>query len=243
MKVEMLDNMGTDASVVRAARVSYGKETKGPVADALLIDFLIRNGHTSPFAHVVFSFRLQVPIFVARQLMRHHVGIAWNEISGRYTKLGDYYVPHLYRFDGNDKSYSPTAQKVYENSVESAIRAYEHLLESGVPREVARGVLPLATYTTLIMTANLRALLNMFEQRLTLHAQEETRDVVHEIFDAIHDKVPISMKSFTYWKLDDKRVRTLSTLEQHFHDITGGKATEEDWQRYLKRIGEEGALQ
>ena len=214
MKVELLDHMGNDRSVVRAARVSYGKETKGPAADAALIDFLIRHGHTSPFAHVVFSFRLQVPIFVARQLMRHHVGWAWNEVSGRYTEMWELWIPPEHRVKGK--------ANLHEVSIayEKAQLYYERLLKRGVPREVARAVLPMGTMTTVISTANLRALFNMWEQRLAPDAQEETRYVAQKMFDLVSDTgaVPISLASWRFWKIE-KDYHNYDAIEDHARNL------------------------
>ena len=165
--VKLVDSMGDDEEILNAARVSYGGEAYQQYSkNRRLMRFLVRNGHLSPFRHAVLKFYLEVPIFVARQLMRHHVGVAWNELSGRYKELGSlgFYAP------------SNPQDVEYEATVRHAYSAYKKLIARGVPREQARGVLPVGTYTALYMTANVNALMNIWRERLSPAAQKETRD-------------------------------------------------------------------
>lgn len=168
MKVDLLDYMGSDLSIVDAARVSYGgKRYRDKRKNERLIRFLLRNSHTSPFRHTAFTYYLEVPIFVARQLMRHHVGFTWNEVSGRYKEAGSlgFYAP-------SDMILNPH----YSLVVSKAYGSYMKLLEEGTPREIARAVLPLGTYTAIRVTANLGALMNLWRERISPHAQNETRE-------------------------------------------------------------------
>ena len=165
--VKLVDSMGDDEAILNAARVSYGGEAYQKYSkNRQLMRFLVRNGHLSPFRHAVLKFYLEVPIFVARQLMRHHVGVAWNELSGRYKELGSlgFYAP----------SNPPDVE--YEAAVRHAYSTYQKLIARGVHREQARGVLPVGTYTALYMTANINALMNIWRERLSPAAQKETRE-------------------------------------------------------------------
>jgi len=174
MKVELVNYMGSDLSIVDAARVSYGgKRYREKHKNERLIRFLLRNGHTSPFRHTAFTFYLEVPIFVARQLMRHHVGFTWNEVSGRYKELGSlgFYAP-------GDMILNPN----YSLAISKAYSAYMKLLQEDTPKEIARAVLPLGTYTAIHMTANLGALMNLWRERITPHAQPETRETAERIW-------------------------------------------------------------
>jgi len=148
--VRLIDMMGDDLSAVRSARVSYGKELTTPEKDRKLIEYLMKHGHETPFEHIVFTFHVKCPIFVARQWFRHRIA-SYNEISGRYTKLKDeFYIPDKIRIpDEKDRQKSmPNDGKVDEEEAkklmiecfENSYRIYQKLLEMGLARELARVV-------------------------------------------------------------------------------------------------------
>jgi len=171
--VKLVRHMGHELVPAEAARTSFGKGLKGREKDLNLIRFLLQNDHGTPFEHVVFTFEAEVPIFVARQVMRHRIGFSWNELSGRYKRLdGDYWLPSEERV--GESVYA--LDRLWE-AIDFAVGTYQELVdEFGVPREVARAVLPLATMTQIYFTANLRALMHFWQLRISEHAQPETRE-------------------------------------------------------------------
>lgn len=193
MQVELMDKMGSDLTVVNAARVSFNKEVERfTERDDRLIQYLARHGHWSPFAHCILQFRITAPIFVARQLYRHQVGLAVNEVSRRYVDDAlEFHKPCLWRTRAADKkqgsggSISETQQSVADTqwSVvhDVAEVAYQKLLELGVAPEQARMVLPQSTMTTWWWTGSLFAFARICRERLAPDAQGETREVAHGI--------------------------------------------------------------
>lgn len=182
MACELIDHMGDDRAVVQAARVSTGSDLEIPeVAFETvrgLIRFLMKHRHGTPFEHEVFKFRIECPIFVAREFMRHRIA-SYNEESGRYTKLKPvFWVPSPARGlvqEGKPGQYimkqGTTSQ--YTRQVERNKRAaifaydiYETSLEDGICREVARTVLPLSIYTSFYVTMNARGLMNFLSLRI-----------------------------------------------------------------------------
>ena len=170
--VELVDMMGDDSRVAWAARTSTGGGSKTPERDRRLIHYLFRHKHHSPLEHVVFTFEMKVPIFVARQLMRHRIGWSFNELSRRYVSP----KPEFYHRHGAD----PKTGMFYEGVVEQ----YNFLLER-YDNEVARDVLPMSTMTTIRATVNLRALLHFFDLRLSENAQNEIRELASGMFDLV----------------------------------------------------------
>jgi len=193
--VRLVDAMGDDMSVVKAARVSYGNESKGEKEDQKLIQYLMNHNHGTPFEHIVFTFHIKCPIFVARQWFRHRIG-SFNEISGRYTELcTEFHIPEMFRENKTANHQASIAGDFSEDDVASmrtewdyaldiVESTYHSLLEKGVAREQARAILPLGTYTEFYWTVNLRSLFNFLSLRTADDAQEEMRDyanVVKEI--------------------------------------------------------------
>ncbi|MDP3888958.1 MAG: FAD-dependent thymidylate synthase [bacterium] len=196
---------GSDVDVVNAARVSYGTfVTKISERDEKLIAFLIKHNHTSPFEHNQLSFRVKAPIFVVRQWMRHRMN-SYNEISYRYVKAPlEFYIPPHWRYqDTHNKQSSVGAFKdeqltqKYKDSIEQSFKAYEALLESGVCRELARGLLPTCTYTQFIFTCNLHSLMHFLKLRLDPGAQFEIRQYAHAM---LHLALPYFPVSLGEWK-------------------------------------------
>ena len=186
MRVELLDKMGTDLTAVNAARVSYNRTRQvfDPLTDVPLLGKLARDGHNSPYYHPHLSFRISAAIYVARQLHRHHVGLAMNEVSRRYTGRD-------LKFDWPfTRTSSPEIQEEFQNVQSYCLQTYEDLLEMGVPREQARSVLPLGLETTWIWTGSLFAFANMFRERTTPETQQETKEVVLIIGEVCRRQFP-----------------------------------------------------
>jgi len=151
--VWLIDWMGTDDSVVNAARVSFDKESSSYTKEQndRLIVYLAKHGHWSPFAHTSLSFRIKAPIFVARQLAKHQVGLAWNEVSRRYVNTNiEMWTPEGFRKAAPNVKQGSSDEMVqnerlrqdYSYATSLAIRTYENLLQQGVCPEQARAVLP-----------------------------------------------------------------------------------------------------
>lgn len=177
MTVELIDCMGGDDSVVRAARVSSGSVSVSSEKDKGLINYLMRDRHGSPFEHAVFTFRIEAPIFVFREFMRHRIA-SYNEESGRYKELEPvFYIPNGDRplqQEGKPGAYTFT-EGTYEQKMmvpaeimrvtDHAYTSYKNMLKKGVAREVARMVLPLNIYSSMYVTMNARSLMNFLSLR------------------------------------------------------------------------------
>ena len=205
IKVEMIDKMGSDLSVVNAARVSYAK-IKGEFEDkdAKLISFLAKHGHWSPFAHASISFRIRAPVFVARQLVKHQVGLSWNEVSRRYVS----YEPELYKIDEwrgkpvNSKQgssgtikLSELAEVSYSEMMDGLKILYNQLLSEGVAPEQARAVLPQSMMTEWIWSGTLYAFARVCDLRCKPDVQKETREVAEYIDSYSIYHFPVSWKA------------------------------------------------
>ena len=204
MKVELIDVMGSDLSVVNAARVSYAKVKEVmDESDEKLIKYLADHNHWSPFAHTFMSFRIEAPIFVARQLVKHQIGLVWNEESRRY--IDD--TPKLHKIKQwrekpkNSKQGSGD-QIVIDTELfnqiqmhnQNALLLYNKLISAKIAPEQARAVLPLNTYTNWIWSGTLYAFHRVCKLRLDDHAQKETRDIAKAIDVCCLDSFPISWK-------------------------------------------------
>lgn len=193
--LEILDKLGNDLTVVNSARVSFGKrKTEYTDGDRKLVKFLVKNKHWSPFRHIIVQFHIKAPEFVMRQWYKHVVGIettsssmtkdhAWNEISGRYVPVTDFYKPTNWRAQSeNNKQASEgsvekqdEATKIFDSIMQSIVDSYEKLLELGVAKEQARLILPLNQYTEVYWTASFQAVMNFIELRDEDTAQWEIR--------------------------------------------------------------------
>ena len=208
MNVELIDTMGTDLTVVNAARVSYSKtkDTFDVVKDEKLIQYLAKHNHWSPFAHASLQFRIKAPIFVARQLVKHQVGLAWNEVSRRYVDFPpELYKPETWRgrpknskqgSDGEIKL-DQTIEYSMESAMESCLITYNTLLEKGVAPEQARMVLPQSMMTEWYWSGTLYAFSRVCNLRCKPDTQKETRDVADEINKLCDSKFPRSWKALT----------------------------------------------
>jgi len=264
MKVTYIDNMGTDLSVVNAAKVSFGKRSEWEGGshpyfdkpkhlskqDQGLIQFLARGctsgdwesliytlrdidedydtdhkeiedimnhirkmpSHWSPFAHTAITLHLKMPIFVARQIMKHTTGIEYNEVSRRYVDSEpEFYVPDVWRKKADNVKQGSSDTKVEflrmqgfgEQSVNDgafkhqmhSLDLYRDMIKAGVAPEQARMVLPQSMYTEVIATGNLYAWANMYIQRSDSHAQKETQDLAKQIGEIIQPLYPVSWEA------------------------------------------------
>lgn len=207
--VRLVDYYGSDQRIVQSARVSYGAGTKTVSQDAALIDYLLRHQHTSPFEQVVFTFHLKMPIFVARQWVRHRMG-RMNEVSGRYSIMKDeFYVPEdscIANQSSDNKqgrNLEPLpkeqAEKVRTEFIagqEAAYKTYAGMVESGLAREIARINLPLALYTEFYWQMDLHNLFHFLKLRLDSHAQYEIRKYAEVILDMVRKVCPMATASF-----------------------------------------------
>lgn len=204
--VRLVDYLGGDSRVVSAARVSYGDGTKTLREDEGLIRYLMRNHHTSPFEQVVFTFHCKMPIFVARQWVRHRTA-RLNEVSGRYSVLkSEFYMPTELKSQDKknrqgsaeplDTSTQYLAKQEILHIYEEADKAYHRLLDLGVSRELARMVLPLSTYTEWYWQMDLHNLLHFLKLRLDSHAQYEIRVYAEAMANIVEAVAPISWQAF-----------------------------------------------
>ena len=204
LKVELVDKMGTDLSVVNAARVSYAKfKDSFEDKDEKLIKFLAEHNHRSPFAHASLQFRIKAPVFVARQLVKHQVGLVWNEISRRYVD----YEPELYEpkewrgrpqnsKQGSDGTVSIDSNEQHrlDMTMQQCKIIYKALIEKGIAPEQARMVLPQSMMTEWIWSGTLYAFARVCNLRCAKDTQEETREVANEIHKICTEEFPISWK-------------------------------------------------
>jgi len=203
MEVELIDSMGTDASVVNAARVSFGKRIKEmSEGDTKLIKYLAQHNHWSPFAHASLQFRIKAPVFVARQLVKHTVGLVWNEISRRYVDTDvEFYEVDKWRgkpidkkqgSDGTLEDKHGICQWSKTKTENAALESYKGLLGLGVAPEQARMVLPQSMMTEWYWSGTLYAFARVCNLRCASDAQYETRIVANLINEECGKLFPIS---------------------------------------------------
>jgi len=217
IKATYVDHMGSDLSVVNAARVSFGKKSEWELVtfhlgedwqeaqlralketDAKLIKYLATHGHYSPFGHCFASFHIKAPIFVARQLVKHEY-LRMNEISRRYVDSEpEFYVPEVWRGRSKDKKQGSegVVKDIQTDALpqwhDDALRYYSMLLESGVAPEMARMVLPQSMYTEWYWSGSMDAFANMCNLRLKEDTQYETRLVAQQIDKVMREIYPVS---------------------------------------------------
>jgi thymidylate synthase (FAD) len=201
MKVELIDRMGSDLSVVNAARVSFEKESREfSQRDEKLLGYLATHGHWTPFAHAFVSFRIKAPIFVARQLGKHQVGLVWNEVSRRYVDSEpEFYDPGVWRGRADNVKQGSAEEAAlwqpvaaYKTLCFVALETYNDMLNGGVCPEMARMVLPQSMMTEWIWSGSVFAFARVCKLRLDPHSQKETQFIAQEISDACRTFFPSS---------------------------------------------------
>ncbi|MDR0998168.1 MAG: FAD-dependent thymidylate synthase [Treponema sp.] len=207
--VRLVDYLGGDQRVVQAARVSYGEGARAYREDAALIDYLLRHEHTSPFEQVILSFHVKLPVFVARQWIRHRTARV-NEISGRYSVMrNEFYVPapQDVAMQSRDNKQGRSAEvlgaeeaeavrAVLETGQQDAYKDYSALVGQGLAKELARINLPLSLYTEWYWQIDLHNLFHFLKLRLDTHAQKEIRLYAGAIFDIAKKVAPCCCDSF-----------------------------------------------
>ena len=213
MKAELVENMGSDLTVVNAARVSFNKEV-GTMStkDSKLINYLAKHNHWTPFSHPQIMMREKVPIFVARQRFKHMVGFTYNEVSRRYVDdAPEFFTPDVWRSkpEGSIKqgSGSDEVTEILNECVdlkltvdkhnEYALGLYNDMLASNVAPEQARMVLPQSMYTEYYVTGSLSAWARAYKQRIDAHAQVEIQDLAKQWCEIIAPLYPKSWEALT----------------------------------------------
>ena len=226
--IEVIDSLGNDLTVVNSARVSFGKrKEKWDKSDERLVRYLAKHKHFSPFRHLQVQFHIKAPEFVMRQWYKHVVGIettsnsstkdhAWNEISGRYVEVDDYYIPNVWRKQSEDnkqasegelaETNNEKAKWYYEVALNTTKNMYERLIKDlGVAKEQARAILPLSQYTEVYWTASFQAIMNFIELRDEKTAQWEIQEYAKKLKILMLDIYPETTKIWNdlYWINED----------------------------------------
>jgi len=202
VECNLVDHMGSDLTVVNAARVSFAKVSNElNDNDERLINYLAAHGHWSPFAHAFLQYRIKAPVFVARQLVKHQVGLCWNEVSRRYVDdPPEFYNPTIWRgrpqnskqgSDGEVEDQN-SAKLILEQTNLLAYKNYNALIAQGVAPEQARMILPQTMMTEWYWSGSLQAFARVCNQRLDDHSQEETRAIAAMIQEQAMAKFPVS---------------------------------------------------
>ena len=205
MLVKLVDHMGSDLTVVNAARVSFGKQKiEFEDGDEKLINYLAKHNHWSPFGHCSAQFHIKAPVFVARQLVKHQIGLTWNEISRRYVdNEPEFFEPNVWRGVADNKKQGSSDESIdinprndmvndYQHAVNRAKWTYEELLRKGVCPEQARMVLPQSMITEWYWSGTLYAFARVCNLRCKPDAQQETREIANMIDKECGKLFPIS---------------------------------------------------
>ena len=192
--------MGTDLSVVNAARVSFAKDSKElSEKDEKLIKYLAKHNHWSPFGHASLQFRIKAPIFVARQLVKHQVGLVWNEVSRRYVDdEPEFYIPQEWRLKADNKKQGSSDETIEYNlgsTLEFIKTTYQNMLKANIAPEMARMILPQNLYTEWYWSGSLMAFARVCNLRCKDDTQFETQHIADCIDWHLHNKFPISWEA------------------------------------------------
>jgi thymidylate synthase (FAD) len=206
MKVELIEAAGGDLSVVNSARVSFNKSVEAMEAgDEKLINYLAKHRHDTPFRHNFIQLRCSVPLFLARQLMKHQAGLTWNEESKRYVDdIPEIYYPDEWRErpeksikqgSGKRHKYTPRWSRFYEAHMHESLDMYRDMIRDGIAPEMARMVLPQSMMVNFIWSGNLLAFYHVWNLRSGEGAQEEAQLFAELLREAIEPAFPISWKA------------------------------------------------
>jgi thymidylate synthase (FAD) len=237
-----------DYAIVQAARVSYGQGTKTPSDDKSLIRYLMRHRHSTPFEMVEMKFHVSLPMFIARQWIRHRTANV-NEYSARYSVVPDaFWRPEDARAQGPTTKQTgegvagEEAQDLLDKALEKAESCYldyENLIKAGVCREQARAILPVSAYTQWYWKCDLHNIFNFISLRIDKHAQQEIRDYAQAMFDMVKMVFPISSEAF-----EDYRLGAMQLTRLEVEAISSGstqinssnKRESEEWHAKMKLL-------
>ena len=222
--IEVVDSLGNDLTVVNSARVSFGKrKTVWNASDRRLVKYLAKHKHYSPFRHLQVQFHIKAPEFVMRQWYKHVVGIdttsnsstkdhAWNEISGRYVEVEEFYVPEVWRKQSEDNKQASEGRlddlqqqrmtHIYNEYMRQVEMTYDRMIDAGMAKEQARIILPLSQYTLVWWTASFQSIMNFIELRDEATAQVEIQEYAKALKKIMLDVFPETTKLWeeVYWK-------------------------------------------
>jgi thymidylate synthase (FAD) len=238
-----------DYAIVQAARVSYGEGTKTPSDDRTLIRYLMRHRHTTPFEMVEMKFHISLPMFIARQWIRHRTANV-NEYSARYSVVPDaFWKPDSARAQGisnkqaGEGSVSDSAQDMFLEALsksESIYSDYEKIISSGICREQARAILPVSAYTQWYWKCDLHNIFNFLSLRMDSHAQQEIRDYAIAMFEIVKAIFPISCEAFEDYRTGAVYLTRLEAdaIRSGRNSIdTANKRESEEWKAKMKILG------
>jgi len=214
--IEVVDSLGNDLTVVNSARVSFGKRKKyWDKSDERLVRYLAKYKHYSPFRHLQVQFHIKAPEFVMRQWYKHVVGIettsnssakdhAWNEISGRYVPVTDYYEPSVWRKQSEDNKQASEGvlddlqqkrmTQFYNDYMQQVEMTYDRMIDAGMAKEQARIILPLNQYTEVYWTASFQAIMNFIELRNEKTSQIEIQEYAKVMLEQMKEVFPKTTK-------------------------------------------------
>ena len=216
MQVQYMDHMGSDLTVVNAARTSFDKESRDyeidvwdtpdllvPIIkvngkDEGLINYLAEHHHWLPFRHPTVMFRCKAPIFVARQAVKHQVGMSWSEVSRRYVDSPpEFYTPEVWRKRAIDKKQGSIEETINEpafmrTAFNKLVSYYNEMLDDGVAPEMARMILPQSMYTEWVWTGTLLSWAHFVKQRTEEHAQKEIQEFASLFIPTLEKLYPVS---------------------------------------------------
>lgn len=237
-----------DYAIVQMARASVGSGLKSEREDNALINYLVRNKHTSPLEGIEFKFMVRCPIFIARQVMRHRT-FSFNEFSARYSILPDQFYKttprrqsSLFKQSSDDSDITDEQIKEYEkylNSAENLYKEYDRMISLGISKELARIALPVSIYTEFYMKGNLHNFLHFIKLRMDLHAQNEIRELATAMYSIIKTLVPVATGA---WEKYTLHAITLSQYEidainSKNPSISNSKTLDTEYKSKLKLLG------
>ena len=242
--VRLVDTMpreNLDNSIVQAARVSYGDGTKTSRGDTGLIRYLMRHWHTTPFEMVEFKFHIKMPIYIARQHLRHRTASV-NEMSARYSIVPKEYYEHSELRGQSEINHQGSEgvvdidQNDMHSHLENSLDIYEKLLEDGCCREQARGNLPQSTYTEFYWKINLHNLMHYLRLRMDSHAKKEIQEYARAIYELIQPLVPISMEAFMDFRVDAIQLTGPEIRALNHGEIIKSPGERREFEEKLKRL-------
>lgn len=245
--VVLLDVMGSDEDIEYAARMSYANGTRTVSQTQSLLDFLMRHEHTSPFEMAEIKFQIKMPIFVMRQLVRHRTA-SMNEMSLRYSKATDeFYVPDVSRMNTQSSTnkqcsseelvdWPAETRNLISVFNENAYDGYTALLESGLSRELARGILPVNGYTEVVWKIDLKNLMHFLKLRLHSHAQKEIQWLAQAMYDLLKEtgRFNLTLDAFERYILNASK---MSSEEMKVLQFVFKSVDNEDIQEIMKLTG------